>query len=130
MPMLLNTFKTTLAAGVLALVATTGHADLTTAEAAQVEKLRGTPVLSSDGGLVGLIEGASISGDKASLFLKPGSGDILRRNGHDIIIRTNTTELTLQGTQVILNANAQRVRTKANVEKEDDDQVMIHLPRL
>ncbi|WP_299552614.1 hypothetical protein [uncultured Tateyamaria sp.] len=130
MPIFLNTLKTTLAAGVLAITASTGQADLTATEAAQVEKLRGTPVLSSDGGLVGLIQGASISGDKASLFLKPGSGDILRRNGHDIIIRTNTTELTLQGTQIILNANAQRVRTKANVQKEEDDQVVVQLPRI
>jgi len=130
MPFSLNKTKSLFVAGALALAATTAHADLTAAEAQQVEKLRGTPVLSSNGGLVGLIEGASISGDKASLFLKPGSGDILRRNGHDIIIRTNTTELTLRGTQVILNADTQRVRTKAKVEKEDDDRILVHLPRI
>ncbi|KIC48553.1 hypothetical protein [Tateyamaria sp. ANG-S1] len=114
----------------LSLTAATAHADLTARDAAQVEKLRGTAVISSDGALVGLIEGASISGDRASLFLKPGSGDILRRSGKDIIIRTNTTELTLQGTQIILNANAQRVRTKAKVIKDNDDQITVNLPRI
>lgn len=122
--------KTLLAAATLGLTVTAGHADLTAAEVAIVEKLRHTAVLSSDGRLVGLIEGASISGDKASLFLKPGSSDVLRRNGKNIIIRTNTTELTLQNNQIILNANTQRVRTKATVLKEDDDRVLVHLPRI
>ena len=122
--------RMTVATVALGLTAVAAQADLTASQAAQVEKLRYTPVLSSDGALVGLIEGASISGDKASLFLKPASSDILRRNGKDIIIRTNTTELTLQGTQLFLNANAQRVRTKAKVFKEDDDRITVHLPRL
>ncbi|MBY5932304.1 hypothetical protein KUV51_04765 [Tateyamaria omphalii] len=122
--------KRALATLALGLAATTAQADLTASQAAQVEKLRGTAVYSSDGALVGLMEGASISGDRASLFLKPGSGDILRRSGKDIIIRTNTTELSLQGTQLFLSANAQRVRTKAKVFKEDDDQITVHLPRI
>lgn len=120
----------TVATIALSLTALTAQADLTANEAAQVKKLRFTPVLSSDGALVGLIEGASISGDKASLFLKPASGDILRRNGKEIVIRTNTTELTLQGDKIILNANAQRVRTKAKVLKDYDEQIIVTLPRL
>ncbi|APX11702.1 hypothetical protein [Tateyamaria omphalii] len=122
--------KRSLVALTLSLAAATAQADLTASEAAQVEKLRGTGVFSSDGALVGLIEGASISGDRAALFLTPGSGDVLRQRGKDIIIRTNTSELSLRGTQIILNADAQRVRTKAFVQKEDDDQVTVTLPRI
>ncbi|WP_299042395.1 hypothetical protein [uncultured Tateyamaria sp.] len=127
LPKLVQLTIATIALGLSTIAA---QADLTVSEAAQVEKLRYTPVLSSDGALVGLIEGASISGDKASLFLKPASSDILRRNGKDIIIRTNTTELTLQGNRIILNANAQRVRTKAKVLKDYDDQIIVTLPRI
>ncbi len=126
----IKSIKTTLVALALGIAATASHADLTAAEAATVEKLRNAQVLSSDGALVGLIEGASISGGRASLFLKPASGDVLRRNGKEIIIRTNTTELTLQGNQIILNANKQRVQTKAYVRKEDDDRILVHLPRI
>lgn len=122
--------RMTVATVALGLTTVAAQADLTASQAAEVEKLRYAQVLSSDGVLVGLIEGASISGDKASLFLKPASGNILRRNGKDIIVRTNTTELTLQGNQIILNANAQRVRTKAKVLKDYDDRIIVTLPRI
>ena len=122
--------RMTVATVALGLTTVAAQADLTASQAAQVEKLRYAQVLSSDGVLVGLIEGASISGDKASLFLKPASGNILRRNGKDIIVRTNTTELTLQDNQIILNANAQRVRTKAKVLKDYDDRIIVTLPRI
>lgn len=122
--------RMTVATVALGLTTVAAQADLTASQAAQVEKLRYAQVLSSDGVLVGLIEGASISGDKASLFLKPASGNILRRNGKDIIVRTNSTELTLQGNQIILNANAQRVRTKAKVLKDYDDRIIVTLPRI
>lgn len=130
MPNLNTSIKTTIAALALGIAATASQADLTADEAAQVEKLRGAQVLSSDGALVGLIEGASINGDKASLFLKPASGNVLRRNGKEITIRTNTTELTLQGNQIILNATKQRVRIKAYVEKDDNNRVLVTLPRI
>lgn len=130
MTLLPRALRATIATVALGLCATLAHADLTAAEAAQVKQLRGAPVLSSDGALVGLIEGASISGDKTSLFLKPASGDILPRNGLEIIIRTNTTEVSLSGNQIILNADRQRVRTKARIKKDDSEQILVILPRI
>lgn len=108
-------------------LATTSQADLTPADAAQVEKLRGTPVLSSDGRLVGLIEGAAVNGDNVSLFLKPNSGQVLRRFNTEIVVRTKVTGLSLRGTDIILEATTQQVRSKASVFEPDDDIVRVYL---
>ncbi|MEL7132258.1 MAG: hypothetical protein AAGK77_07590 [Pseudomonadota bacterium] len=130
MNLLPHALKATFATLAFALTAGLAQADLTAAEADQLRQLRGAPVLSSDGALVGRIEGASVSGDRTALFLKPASGDILPRNGLEIVIRTNTTEVSLDGNQIILNADRQRVRTKARIKKDDSDQIVVILPRI
>ncbi|MEX0312421.1 MAG: hypothetical protein AB3N17_19505 [Tateyamaria sp.] len=106
---------------------TASHADLTPADAAQVETLRGTPVLSSDGRLLGVMEGAAVNGDSVSLFLKPNSSKIVTRFNKEIVVRTKVTGLSLQGTQIILEASAQKLRSKASVFEPDDDIVRIYL---
>ncbi len=121
--------KSAMIALFLAVPATQGSAELTSAEALQVEKLRGVQVLSSDGGVVGLIEGASISPSRAALFLRSANGSFLRYRGKDVVILTQASEISLQGNSVVLNSTSQRIKTRATKFKADDDMIEINLPR-
>ena len=122
-------FLATLIALGLSLSATDGHAELSASEAVQLEKLRGVPVVSLDGALVGTIDGASVKGDRASIFVRPSQGSLFRLRGKDVIIRTPTSEITLQANAIVLNADAQRIKIKATKIKKDDDMIDIVLPR-
>lgn len=124
-----SALKAVIAALALAVSATQGSADLTTAESAQVEKLRGVQVLSADGGLVGLIEGASITPGRAALFLRSASGSFLRYRGKDIVILTQATEIDLTAGGIVLSANAQRIKNGASLFEKDDEYVTIALAR-
>ena len=121
--------KSTVLAATLALPATISHADLTAAEAVQLEKLRGVPVVSVDGALVGTIDGASVQGDRASIFLRPSQGSLFRLRGKDVVIRTPTSEISLQANAIVLNSDAQRIKIKVTKLKKDDDMIDILLPR-
>ncbi|MEX0369457.1 MAG: hypothetical protein AB3N09_02430, partial [Tateyamaria sp.] len=61
------------------------------------------------------------------LFLKPNSSKIVTRFNKEIVVRTKVTGLSLQGTQIILEASAQKLRSKASVFEPDDDIVRIYL---
>ena len=121
--------KSALIALALSLPATASLADLSDAEAAQLEKLRGVPVVSNDGALVGTIEGASVSGDRASIFVRPSQGSLFRFRGKDVVVRTPTSEISLQANAIVLNSDAQRIKIKATKVKQDDDMIDIILPR-
>ncbi|WP_415920810.1 hypothetical protein [Tateyamaria sp. SN6-1] len=123
---LLKTAAATLAALIMA---SASHADLSRSEAQQLEQLRGVPVVSRDGAVVGTIEGASVSGDRASIFLKPSSGNLLRTRGKDVVVRTQTSEISLQANAIVLNSDARRIKIKATKFKADDDVIDIILPR-
>ncbi|WP_299687028.1 hypothetical protein [uncultured Tateyamaria sp.] len=113
----------------LCVQATSSHAELSAAEAVQLEKLRGVPVVSLDGALVGTIDGASVNGDRASIFLRPSQGSLFRLRGKDVVIRTPTSEISLQANAIVLNSDAQRIKIKATKVKKDDDMIDIILPR-
>jgi len=104
------------------------QADITLEDGQRIEKLRYTPVLSSDGRLVGLIEGAKFRPETTSLFLKPNSSNFLHFLNRQIVVRSKNSALTLVGNQIIIDADSRRLRSKASVFEPDDEIVRIYLP--
>jgi len=78
-------------------------------------------VLSSDGAVLGVTDGIRFQGDRVRLFLLTRGGNIFRRTGgKDIVLTTRPDKLTLRGNELIMDADAQRVRVKANKSFTDD----------
>ncbi|MEL6467045.1 MAG: hypothetical protein AAFQ58_18950 [Pseudomonadota bacterium] len=96
-------------------------ADLSQADIGVLNNKAKPLVVSSDGAVLGTIDGVSFSGDRARLFVKTRGGNIFARTGgKDIVVTTLTDKLTLRGNQLVMDANAQRVRIKANKSFTDD----------
>lgn len=100
------------ATALLSVSATFAQADLSPADITAVDGKSGIRVYSSDGDFVGLTNGLRVSGNRTRLFLLPRSGSIFRRRGRDIIITTTTDQLTLRGSDLVLDASTQRLRVK------------------
>ncbi|MBY5932305.1 hypothetical protein KUV51_04770 [Tateyamaria omphalii] len=99
----------------------TGHADLSSADVTALSNGPKGRVLASDGAVLGTIDGVSISGDRAKLFVLTRGGNIFRRTGgKDIVVTTTPAKLTRQGNDLVMDADAQRVRIKANKSFTDD----------
>lgn len=97
------------------------QADLSQADIGVLSNNAKPLVLSSDGAVLGTVDGISFSGDRARLFLKTRGGNIfVRTGGKDIVLTTLTDKLTLRGNQLVMDADAQRVRIKANKSFTDD----------
>ena len=78
-------------------------------------------VLASDGAVLGTIDGISISEDRAKLFVLTRGGNIFRRTGgKDIVVTTTPNQLTRQGNDLVMDADTQSVRIKANKSFTDD----------
>lgn len=96
-------------------------ADLSPADIDKLSSNAKGRVLSSDGAILGTIDGISFQGDRARLFVLTRGGNIFRRTGgKDIVVTTQTNKLTLRGTDLVMDADAQRVRIKANKSFTDD----------
>lgn len=109
------------AASLLTLPAATAWADLSPADITALDSARNVRVLSSDGAILGITEGISFQGDRARLFVTPKGGTIFRRTGgKQIVVTTRTNQLTLRGSDLVMDADAQRVRIKANKSFTDD----------
>ena len=101
--------------------ATTAQADLSPADVDTLNQRVKYPVLASDGAVLGTMDGISIQGDRARIFVRTRGGNIFRRTGgKDIVVTTRTDLLTLRGNQLVMDADAQRVRVKANKSFTDD----------
>lgn len=110
-----------LTAAALALTATTATADLSPADVSTLSQRAKLPVLSSDGAVLGTLDGISFNGDRARLSVRTKGGNIFRRTaGKDIVVTTRAALLTLQGSQLIMDANKQRIQVKANKSFTDD----------
>lgn len=97
------------------------NADLSPADIDKLSNNAKGRVLSSDGAILGTMDGISFQGDRARLFVLTRGGNIFRRTGgKDIVVTTQTNKLTLRGTDLVMDADAQRVRIKANKSFTDD----------
>ncbi|WP_299552617.1 hypothetical protein [uncultured Tateyamaria sp.] len=109
------------AAAVATLTASGAQADLTPTDIDALSGNAKVRVLSSDGAILGVTDGISFQGDRARLFVLTRGGNIFRRTGgKDIVVTTMTNKLTLKGQDLIMDADAQRVRIKANKSFTDD----------
>lgn len=98
-----------------------GQADLSAADITALSSGTKGRVLASDGAILGTIDGFSVSGDRAKLFVLTRGGNIFRRTGgKDIVVTTATDLLTRRGNDLVMDADAQRVRIKANKSFTDD----------
>ncbi|WP_299140699.1 hypothetical protein [uncultured Tateyamaria sp.] len=101
--------------------ATTAQADLSPADVDTLNQRVKYPVLASDGSVLGTMDGISFQGDRARIFVRSRGGNIFRRTGgKDIVVTTRTDLLTLRGNQLVMDADTQRVRVKANKSFTDD----------
>ncbi|APX11701.1 hypothetical protein [Tateyamaria omphalii] len=99
----------------------TAQADLSAADITALSNGSKGRVLASDGAVLGTIDGLNFSGDRAKLFVLTRGGNIFRRTGgKDIVVTTTQGQLTRQGSDLIMDADAQRVRIKANKSFTDD----------
>ncbi|MEM6758346.1 MAG: hypothetical protein AAF601_02600 [Pseudomonadota bacterium] len=113
-------FSALLLAATLALP-THAHADLSSAEVSILSQPNRTIVRSSDGEVLGTMEGFRASGDRARLFLSTKQGTIFKRTGgKDIRVTTRPNKLTLRGGELVMDATAQRIRNTANMSFTDD----------
>ena len=103
------------------LLATSAQADLSPADIQAIDGRSGLAVLSSDGALLGRTNGINFTQDRVRLFIIQQPGSLFRgRGGKDIVVTTFTTNVTLRGSNVVLDADAQRLRTKAGGSFTDD----------
>ncbi|WP_299653787.1 hypothetical protein [uncultured Tateyamaria sp.] len=110
-----------MAMALLALPASIAQADLSSADITALSNNSKVRVLSSDGAVLGTGDGISFQGDRARLFLKTRGGNIFRRTGgKDIVVTTLTEQLTLRGNDLIMDANAERIKIRANKSFTDD----------
>ena len=104
------------------------QADLSAADINALSNGAKGRVLASDGAVLGTIDGVSISGDRAKLFVLTRGGNIFRRTGgKDIVVTTTPAKLTRQGSDLVMDADAQRVRVKANKSFTDDSSPITNL---
>ncbi len=114
----------TITATTVALVFTAplAMAELTVADRQTISTQNGLRVVSSDGAVIGLTDGVSFQKDRTRLYLLARGGSIFRigGGGKDIVVTTYTDTLSLRGSDIVLNADKQRVRNKANGSFTDD----------
>ena len=122
-------YRAALAALALAFTTGAATAELSHDQAVQLEQLRGVPIVSLDGALVGTIDGASVNGGSASIFVRQVPGSLFRLRGKDIVIRTPTSEVSLRADAIVLNSDALRIKIKATKFDRDDEMIDIVLPR-
>lgn len=106
----------------LTLMSVPAQAELSAADAASIEVTKGLRLLSSDGAVIGLADDISVNKDRVRLFLYARGGSIFAvgGGGKDIVVQTKTNLLTLQGSDLIIDADAQRVKNVANMSFTDD----------
>ncbi|KIC48554.1 hypothetical protein [Tateyamaria sp. ANG-S1] len=98
-----------------------GHAELSADDISALSSAPKGLVLASDGAVLGTIDGLRISGDRARLFVQTRGGNIFRRTGgKDIVVTTTPAQLTRQGNNLVMEADTQRIRIKANKSFTDD----------
>ena len=122
--------KATATALLLSLTATVASADLSPADIQAVDGKSGIRVFTSDGNFVGVTNGLRVGGKHTRLFLFNRAGSIFRTRGRDVIITTSPDQLTLRGSDLVLDANTQRLRNKAQKPASGTSgAITIFLPR-
>ena len=105
----------------LGLSATALHADLSPQDISTLTGKFKPQVHTSDGLVLGTIDGIRFNGDRARLYLLTRGGTVFRRTGgKDIVVTTRTDKLTLKGSALVLDDVALKVRIKANKSFTDD----------
>ncbi|WP_299148469.1 hypothetical protein [uncultured Tateyamaria sp.] len=108
-------------AAALALTTPAAQAELSPSDINALNGKSGFRVLSSDGVVVGVSNGIKINTDRTRMFLRPRGGRVfLPSGGKDIVITVLTSQLTLRGGDLVLDADKQRLRTKAKKSFTDD----------
>ena len=122
--------KSTATAILLSLTATVAAADLSAADIQAVDGKSGIRVYTADGDFVGVSNGIRVGARNTKLFLFNRSGSIFRFRGRDVVVTTPADQLTLRGNDLILAANTQRVRNKAQKPASDSaGAITVFLPR-
>ncbi|MEM7631182.1 MAG: hypothetical protein AAF227_04070 [Pseudomonadota bacterium] len=122
--------KSTATAILLSLTATVAAADLSAADIQAVDGKSGIRVYTADGDFVGVSNGIRVDARNTKLFLFNRSGSIFRFRGRDVVVTTPADQLTLRGNDLILAANTQRVRNKAQKPASDSaGAITVFLPR-
>ena len=98
------------------------HAELSKSDAQTIESTKGLRVLNSDGAVIGLADGISVNKDRVRMYLLAKGGSIFAvgGGGKDIVVTTKTRSLTLQGTDLILDGSAEKIKNQANMSFTDD----------
>ncbi|MEL7126218.1 MAG: hypothetical protein AAGK30_08305 [Pseudomonadota bacterium] len=122
--------KSTATAILLSLTATVAAADLSAADIQAVDGKSGIRVYTADGDFLGVSNGIRVGARNTKLFLFNRSGSIFRFRGRDVVVTTPADQLTLRGNDLILAANTQRVRNKAQKPASDSaGAITVFLPR-
>lgn len=122
--------KSTATAVLLSLTATVAAADLSAAAIQAVDGKSGIRVYTADGDFLGVSNGIRVGARNTKLFLFNRSGSIFRFRGRDVVVTTPADQLTLRGNDLILAANTQRVRNKAQKPASDSaGAITVFLPR-
>ncbi|MEM9872101.1 MAG: hypothetical protein AAF822_12665 [Pseudomonadota bacterium] len=122
--------KSTATAMLLSLTATVAAADLSAADIQAVDGKSGIRVYTADGDFLGVSNGIRVGARNTKLFLFNRSGSIFRFRGRDVVVTTPADQLTLRGNDLILAANTQRVRNKAQKPASDSaGAITVFLPR-
>ncbi|MEL7261385.1 MAG: hypothetical protein AAFU63_12690 [Pseudomonadota bacterium] len=122
--------KSTATAVLLSLTATVAAADLSAADIQAVDGKSGIRVYTADGDFLGVSNGIRVGARNTKLFLFNRSGSIFRFRGRDVVVTTPADQLTLRGNDLILAANTQRVRNKAQKPASDSaGAITVFLPR-
>ncbi|MEM6372604.1 MAG: hypothetical protein AAF727_07475 [Pseudomonadota bacterium] len=97
-------------------------AELSAQETVIIQEKKGLRLVTSDGAVVGTADGVSVRDGRVRFYLLAKAGSIFSvgGGGKDVVVRTYTTNLTLRGADVIIDATEQRVKNKANMSFTDD----------
>ena len=123
-------FATLATAALISLTAGMAAAELSAADIEAVNGKSGIRVYTSDGDFVGVTNGLRVGSKHTRLFLFNRAGSVFRFRGRDVVITTSADQLTRQGADLILDANTQRLRNKAQKPQSDSSgPITIFLPR-
>ncbi|MEO0378817.1 MAG: hypothetical protein AAF252_01010 [Pseudomonadota bacterium] len=113
----------TLHTSALAIILTAGfaHADLSDSDKDQIAGKSGLRVFTSDGAFVGITNGLNFQGDRIRLFVLNKVGSSFRTISDDLTVTTFTDKVTLNGSDLILDASKQRFGNAISSRFSDDD---------
>ena len=114
--------KTLMAAGfaALSMAAVPAYADISASEIDTIKTSRSAKILSSDGALLGNLNGIRLMGNgRVRVFISARSGSFRPLRGREVILTTRQDLITLKGSNIVVDASRNFIRQRTQKSGSD-----------